>query len=77
MNGLKKRKENPLGERRNNMGIKERLQAATSEKEVDTLLQQGKCLTDAPEATKRRWKKLAKEAFKRISAKKNENKKSD
>ena len=59
------------------MGIKERIQAATSEKEVDTLLQQGKCLTDASEATKRRWKKLAKEAFKRINIKKNESKKSD
>ncbi len=52
------------------MGIKERIQAATSEKEVDTLLQQGKCLTDASEATKRRWKKAAKETLKRIDTKK-------
>ena len=59
------------------MGLKERLQAATSEKEVDTLLQQGKCLTDAPEATKRRWRKIAEQALKRISIKKNESKKSD
>jgi hypothetical protein len=52
------------------MGIKERIQAATSEKEVDTLLQQGKCHTNASEATKRRWKKVAKEALKRINTKK-------
>ena len=51
------------------MGIKERLQAATSEKEVDTLLQKGKCLTGASEATKRRWKKEAQRALKRISTK--------
>ena len=59
------------------MGIKERLQAATSEKEVDTLLQQGKCHTNASEATKRRWRKMAEQALKRISIKKNESKKSD
>ena len=60
-----------------NMGIKERLQAATSEKEVDTLLQQGKCLTDAPEATKRRWQRVAKAALRGINIKKNESKKSN
>ena len=59
------------------MGIKERLQAATSEKEVDTLLQQGKCLTDASEAIKRRWQRVAKEALRRINIRKNESKKSD
>ena len=53
------------------MGIKERIQAATSRKEVDTLLQKGKCHTNASEATKRRWQKVAKEAFDRIN--KNEN----
>ena len=51
------------------MGIKERLQAATSQKEVDTLLQKGKCHTGASEATKRRWKKEAKRALERIDKK--------
>jgi len=59
------------------MGIKERLQAATSEKEVDTLLQQGKCLTDAPEVTKRRWQRVAKEALSRINKDKNNPKKKE
>ena len=59
------------------MGIKEKIQAATSEKEVDTLLQQGKCLTGAPEATKRRWERAAKVALRRINIKKNESKKSN
>jgi hypothetical protein len=57
------------------MGIKERIQAATSEKEVDTLLQQGKCHTNASEATKRRWQKVAKEALGRINKDKNNPKK--
>ncbi|HHZ96517.1 MAG TPA: hypothetical protein EYN67_13420 [Flavobacteriales bacterium] len=57
------------------MGIKERIQAATSEKEVDTLLQQGKCLTDAPEVTKRRWQRVAKETLSRINKDKNNAKK--
>jgi hypothetical protein len=57
------------------MGIKERIQAATSEKEVDTLLQQGKCLTDAPEVTKRRWQRVAKETLSRINKDKNNPKK--
>ena len=39
------------------MGLKERLQAATSEKGVDALLEEGKGYKDASEATKRRWKK--------------------
>ena len=57
------------------MGIKERIQAATSEKEVDTLLQQGKCLTDASEAIKRRWQRVAEEALSRINKDKNNAKK--
>ena len=57
------------------MGIKERIQAATSEKEVDTLLQQGKCLTDASEAIKRRWQRVAEEALRRINKDKNNAKK--
>tara|TARA_R100001244_G_scaffold694_1_gene1379 strand:- start:95 stop:277 length:183 start_codon:yes stop_codon:yes gene_type:complete len=57
------------------MGIKERLQAATSEKEVDTLLQQGKCLTDAPEVTKRRWQRVAEKTLSRINKDKNNAKK--
>ena len=57
------------------MGIKERLQAATSEKEVDTLLQQGKCHTNASEATKRKWQKVAQEALGRINKDKNNAKK--
>ena len=51
------------------MGIKERIQAATSEKEVDTLLEQGKGYNNASEASKRRWKKEAQRALKRISTK--------
>ena len=57
------------------MGIKERIQAATSEKEVDTLLQQGKCLTNASEAIKRRWQRVAEEALRRINKDKNNAKK--
>ena len=59
------------------MGIKERIQAATSEKEVDTLLQKGKCYTNAPEAIKRRWQKVAKEALGRINKDKNNPKKKE
>ena len=59
------------------MGIKERLQAATSEKEVDTLLQQGKYLTDAPEVTKRRWQRVAGEVLSRINKDKNNPKKKE
>ena len=59
------------------MGIKERLQAATSEKEVDTLLQQGKCLTDASEATKRRWERVAQETLKQLTKDKNHAKKKE
>ena len=59
------------------MGIKERIQAATSEKEVDTLLQQGKCLTDASEATKRRWHRVAEESLRRINKDKNHAKKKE
>jgi len=59
------------------MGIKERLQAATSEKEVDTLLQKGKCHTNASEATKRKWQKVAKEALGRINKDKNNPKKKE
>tara|TARA_R110000824_G_scaffold189149_1_gene370583 strand:+ start:189 stop:389 length:201 start_codon:yes stop_codon:yes gene_type:complete len=57
------------------MGIKQRLQAATSEKEVDTLLQKGKCHTGASEATKRKWQKAAKDAVERINKDKNNPKK--
>jgi hypothetical protein len=57
------------------MGIKERIQAATSEKEVDTLLQKGKCHTNASEATKRKWQKVAQEALGRINKDKNNAKK--
>ena len=57
------------------MGIKERIQAATSEKEVDTLLQKGKCHTNASEATKRRWQKVAGEVLSRINKDKNNPKK--
>ena len=57
------------------MGIKERLQAATSEKEVDTLMQKGKCHTNASEATKRKWQKVAQEALGRINKDKNNAKK--
>ena len=59
------------------MGIKERLQAATSEKEVDTLLQKGKCHTNASEATKRRWQKVAEEALGRINKDQNKIKKKE
>ena len=59
------------------MGIKEQLQAATSEKEVDTLLQKGKCHTNASEATKRRWQKVAGEVLSRINKDKNNPKKKE
>ena len=49
------------------MGLKERIQAATSEKAVDTLLEEGKGYKDASEAIKRRWKKVAEESLRRIN----------
>ena len=52
------------------MGIKERLQAATSQKEVDTLIQEGKGYNNASEATKCRWKREAQRALERIDKKK-------
>ena len=57
------------------MGLKERLQAATSEKAVDTLLEEGKGYKDASEAIKRRWKKIAEESLRRINKEKNNAKK--
>ena len=59
------------------MGLKERLQAATSEKAVDTLLEEGKGYKDASEAIKRRWKKVAEEALRRINKDKNNAKKKE
>ena len=57
------------------MGLKERLQAATSKKAVDTLLEEGKGYKDASEAIKRRWKKIAEESLGRINKDKNNAKK--
>tara|TARA_R110002020_G_scaffold8190_1_gene33345 strand:- start:31 stop:213 length:183 start_codon:yes stop_codon:yes gene_type:complete len=57
------------------MGLKERLQAATSKKAVDTLLEEGKGYKDASEAIKRRWKKIAEESLRRINKEKNNAKK--
>ena len=57
------------------MGIKERIQAATSEKGVDALLEEGKGYKDASEAIKRRWKKVAEESLRRINKDKNNAKK--
>ena len=57
------------------MGLKERLQAATSKKAVDTLLEEGKGYKDASEAIKRRWKKIAEESLRRINKDKNNAKK--
>ena len=59
------------------MGLKERLQAATSEKAVDTLLEEGKGYKDASEAIKRRWKKEAEKSLKRINKDKNNAKKKE
>ena len=53
------------------MGLKERIQAATSEKAVDTLLEEGKGYKDASEAIKRRWKKVAEESLRRINKDRN------
>jgi|TARA_Y100000296_G_scaffold17196_1_gene20247 deoxyribose-phosphate aldolase len=57
------------------MGLKERLQAATSQKEVDTLLKEGKGYKGASEAIKRRWGRIAKETLKQFSKDKNAKKK--
>ena len=57
------------------MGLKERLQAATSEKGVNTLLEEGKGYKDASEAIKRRWKKVAEESLRRINKETNDAKK--
>jgi len=57
------------------MGLKERIQAATSEKAVDTLLEEGKGYKDASEAIKRRWKKVAEGTLRRINKDKNNAKK--
>ena len=59
------------------MGLKERIQDATTSKEVDSLLDKGKAFVWAAEGTKRRWARAAKESLKRINVKKNENKKSN
>lgn len=57
------------------MGLKERLEAATSQKEVDTLLKEGKGYKDASEGIKRRWSRIAKETLKQFSKDKNAKKK--
>lgn len=57
------------------MGLKERLEAATSQKEVDALLKEGKGYKDASEAIKRRWSRIAKETLKQFSKDKNAKKK--
>ena len=57
------------------MGLKERLEAATSEKAVNTLLEEGKGYKDASEAIKRRWSRIAKETLKQINKEKNAKKK--
>ena len=58
------------------MGLKERIQNASTSKEVDSLLDKGKAFVWAAEGTKRRGARAAKESLKRINVKKNENKKS-
>ena len=57
------------------MGLTERLEAATSEKAVNTLLEEGKGYKDASEAIKRRWSRIAKETLKQFSKDKNAKKK--
>ena len=57
------------------MGLKERLEAATSEKAVNTLLEEGKGYKDASEAIKRRWSRIAREILKQFSKNKNAKKK--
>ena len=57
------------------MELKERLEAATSEKAVNTLLEEGKGYKDASEAIKRRWSRIAKETLKQFSKDKNAKKK--
>jgi hypothetical protein len=57
------------------MGLKERIQYATTSKEVDSLLEKGKAFTWAAEGVKRRWQRVAKEALRGINIKKNESRK--
>ncbi len=52
------------------MGLKERIQNASTSKEVDSLLDKGKAFVWAAEGTKRRWTRAAKESLKRINVKK-------
>ena len=52
------------------MGLKERIQTATTSKEVDSLLDKGKAFVWAAEGTKRRWQRVAKESLRRINVKK-------
>ena len=52
------------------MGLKERIQPATTSKEVDSLLDKGKAFVWAAEGTKRRWRRAAKESLRRINVKK-------
>ena len=49
------------------MGLKERIQNASTSKEVDDLLKKGKGFTWASEGTKRRWGKVAADSKVRIS----------
>ena len=57
------------------MGLKERIQNASTSKEVDSLLDKGKAFVWAAEGTKRRWRRAAKESLKRINVKKVDKKK--
>ena len=59
------------------MGLKERIQAATSEKGVDALLEEGKGYKDAAAATKRRWKKIAEGTLRQLTKDKNNAKKKE
>jgi hypothetical protein len=59
------------------MGLKERIQSATTSKEVDSLLKKGKGYKDAPEVTKRRWEKAREEALGRINKEQNNPKKKE
>ena len=52
------------------MGLKERIQTATTSKEVDSLLDKGKAFVWAAEGIKRRWRRAAKESLRRINVKK-------
>ena len=57
------------------MGLKERIQNASTSKEVDSLLDKGKAFVWAAEGTKRRWQRVAEETLRGINIKKNESKK--